>query len=255
MSLALLVLAGASLYEQSVVRLFAERFTDPRVCYLFVRTSTGEILGSRWPDAGRPVAPGSLVKVLTAVAYGEAHGGRFPRVVCHGKASGCWLPRGHGEVGISEAVAHSCNAYFRALAAELRMEDIRAAAQRYDVEAPPANAPAEALVGLGAAWRIEPARLARAFGLLIADPGAAQIVSGMAASARTGTGSAAGFGLVKTGTAPCAHRPGAPGDGFVVALYPAGAPQYTLLIRVHGTTGSHAAELAGRMLRVLRDGR
>ncbi len=255
MIFALVVLAAASLYEQSVVRLFAEGFSDTRVSYLFLKTSNGEILGSRWPDAQRPVAPGSLLKVFTALAYSETHGGRFPNVVCRGKASGCWLPRGHGEMGIVQAVAHSCNAYFRALAAELRMEDVRTLALRYGMETPAADATAESLIGLGKAWEITPAALARAYGLLIAEAGAAQVVSGMAASARTGTGIAAGFGLVKTGTAPCVHRPGAPGDGFVIALYPAEAPRYTLLVRVHGTSGAQAAEVAGRMLRILREGR
>ncbi len=116
MKLALLMLAAASLYEQSVAKLFLERFSAPRVCHLFVKASSGEILGERWPDAARPVAPGSLVKVFTALAYGEAHDNRFPEFVCGGEASGCWLPRGHGKIGIVEAVAHSCNAYFRVLA-------------------------------------------------------------------------------------------------------------------------------------------
>jgi prepilin-type processing-associated H-X9-DG protein len=162
MSLALVVLAAASLYEQSVVKLLAEQSPDARVCYLFVKTSTGEILGSRWPDAARPVAPGSLVKAFTAIAYAETHAGRFAKAVCRGKASGCWLPRGHGEIDVEKAVAHSCNAYFRVLAAELRMEDVRPIAERYGLEPPPMNTPSEALVGLGGAWKITPAALARA---------------------------------------------------------------------------------------------
>jgi cell division protein FtsI/penicillin-binding protein 2 len=255
MKFAVLVLAAASLYEQSLVKLLEARFPDLQISYLFVKTSSSEILGARWPDAARPVAPGSLVKVFTALAYSDSHAGRFPEFVCRGKASNCWLPSGHGRIGIVEAIAHSCNAYFRTLAGKLGIDDVRAVAQRYGIEPPPESSTAEAFVGLGETWKVTPAALARAYGRLPADSGAAAVVKGMARSARVGTGSAAGFGLVKTGTAPCVHRPHAPGDGFAIALYPEHEPQYALLIRVHGTTGSHAAEVAGRMLRLLKDGR
>jgi len=71
MKFALLILAAATLYEQSVARLLGERFSEPHISHLFVKASTGEILGERWPDASRPVAPGSLVKVFTALAYAK----------------------------------------------------------------------------------------------------------------------------------------------------------------------------------------
>lgn len=243
MKFALLILAAATLYEQSVAKLLGERFSEPHISHLFVKVSTGEILGERWPDAARPVAPGSLVKMFTALAYGETHGNRFPELAC-GKDSGCWLPRGHGKIGIVEAMAHSCNVYFRALAESVSVEDVAAAARRYGVEPPPARAPAEALVGIGTAWKITPVSLARAYCRLASDPAAADLVRGLALSAISGTGSAAGFGLVKTGTAPCVHRPRAPGDGFAIIMYPAAAPKYVLLVRVHGTTGARAAGIA-----------
>lgn len=239
------MLAAASLYEQSLAKLFLERFSDPRICHLFVKASSGEILGERWPDAARPVAPGSLVKVFTALAYGDTHGDRFPELLCGGEASGCWLPRGHGKVGIVEAVAHSCNAYFRALASSVRIDNIDAVAMRYGVEPPPAGAAADALVGIGSAWKITPASLARAYCRLLTDPRAADVVRGMALSAVSGTGSAVESGLVKTGTAPCIHRPRAPGDGFALVMFPAPRPEYALLVRVHGTTGAQAAARIG----------
>ncbi|HOK47439.1 MAG TPA: hypothetical protein PLK67_15970 [Bryobacteraceae bacterium] len=243
MKFALLILAAATLYEQSVARLLGERFSEPHISHLFVKASTGEILGERWPDASRPVAPGSLVKVFTALAYGETHGNRFPELAC-GKDSGCWLPRGHGKVGIVEAVAHSCNAYFRVLAKGVSVEDVAAAARRYGVEPPPADAPAEALVGIGSAWKVTPVSLVRAYCRMASDPSAAVLVRGLALSAVSGTGIGAGSGLGKTGTAPCVHQPRAPGDGFAILLYPAASPKYVLLVRVHGTTGARAAEIA-----------
>ncbi len=255
MKCALLVLAAATLYEQSLVELLRERFADAGISYLLVKAPGGEVLGAQWADSERAAAPGSVVKPFTAVAYAESHAGRFPEFTCGGKESGCWLPRGHGRIGIADAVAHSCNAYFRALASEVRIEDAIAAAKRYGIDPPAAGAPVETLIGLGEGWKVRPLALARAYVRLAADSRAAEVVRGMVLCARSGTGSAAGFGLMKTGTAPCTHQPRAPGDGFAIALYPEDAPRYALLVRVHGTTGAHAAEVAGRMLRVLRDGK
>ena len=101
---------------------------------------------------------------------------------------------------------------------------------------------------------MSPEALLRAYRLLLADPNAAELARGMAISARSGTGRAAGVGLVKTGTAPCVHRRRAPGDGYAIAFFPAAAPRYALLVRVHGVPGAQAAVELGRMLRLLGAG-
>jgi cell division protein FtsI/penicillin-binding protein 2 len=253
--LAAIVLLAGSLYEQSLIRLLRERFSDPGISYLFLDARSGGLLDSRWQDAERPVPVGSLVKPFTALAYGEAHQFHYPDYVCRGKASHCWLERGHGRIGIVEAVGHSCNAYFRGLAAEVRRDDLASLAQRYGVDPPPASSTVETLIGLGSGWTMAPLALARGYCRLIAEPRAADLVRGMALSAQSGTGRAAGLGLVKTGTAPCAHPHKAPGDGYVMAFFPAEAPRYALLVRVHGVPGAEAARVAGKMLRVIRDGR
>ena len=253
--LAALVLVAGSLYEQSLVRLLRERFPEARTSYLLVEARTGRLVDSRWENAERPVPVGSLVKPFTALAYGEAHQYRYPEYLCRGKASRCWLARGHGRIGIGEAVAHSCNAYFRALAVQVRVEDVANLAQRFGMEAPPAGSTAQTLIGLGGGWRVAPLALARAYCRLVEEPRAAELVRGMAMSARSGTGKAARMGLVKTGTAPCVHHPKAPGDGYVMALYPAESPRYALLVRVHGVPGAEAAVVAGQMLRAIRDGK
>ena len=86
------------------------------------------------------------------------------------------------------------------------------------------------------------------------QPGAREALAGMAQSAVRGTGSKVSQtlkysgALVKTGTAACTHVPGAPGDGFVVALFPAEQPELLLMVRVHGVPGAKASVTAGRML-------
>jgi cell division protein FtsI/penicillin-binding protein 2 len=78
----------------------------------------------------------------------------------------------------------------------------------------------------------------------------------MLQSSQTGTGRAVGMrALVKTGTAACDHPAGQPGDGYVVALYPAEAPKYTLLVQIHGVPGATAAAAAGKMLRTILNGK
>ena len=174
-----------------------------------------------WPDLRRPVPPGSLLKPFAALAYAEGHGFRYPEFVCRGAADGCWLRRGHGRIGITQAVEFSCNAYFRQLSA-------------------------------------------RAYLNLVAqsdEPGVEPLLRGMALSTQAGKASAIGralggrAALSKTGTAPCVHAPRAPGDGYVVVLYPAESPRWVLLVRVHGVPGAEAAKTAARSFGSRRTGR
>ena len=254
---------AASLYEQSLAKVLEKRFSSPGISYLLLDARTGTVVASRWEEGGGPVAIGSLVKPFTALAYAQRHEFKYPEFVCAGAAGGCWLPRGHGRIGITQAVGFSCNAYFIALAASVRTEDIAAVMQRFGMHSTLEGPRGEALAGLGADWKMSPEEIARAYCELTSLPavaGAAELVRGMALSAQAGTGSAvsrAGMGtatLVKTGTAPCAHRQQAPGDGYVIVLYPAESPRRALLVRVHGVPGARAALVAGQMLRVALDG-
>jgi hypothetical protein len=82
------------------------------------------------------------------------------------------------------------------------------------------------------------------------EPGVAPILQGLVLAARVGTARALGPGyLAKTGTAPCSHHPRGSGDGYVMALFPASRPAYTLLIRLHNQPGSHAAAACAGALR------
>jgi len=250
-------LAAASLYDQSVSRLLSERYTSGDLSYIVIDTTTRRLIASRWDAITEPVPVGSLVKPFLALAYAQKHDFRYPTYICHGARDGCWLPRGHGPVNISSAIAYSCNAYFMNMVSTLKPEDVDFMAQRCGFSLGQAPSAAAQMIGLGGAWRIDPQDLLHAFVLLAAVPrvaGAAELMHGMALSAKMGTAGAVGLALhgaavlAKTGTAPCVHQPRAPGDGYVVLLYPADQIRLALLVRVHGVPGSRAAELGGRML-------
>ncbi|MDR3776747.1 MAG: hypothetical protein P4K97_07610 [Terracidiphilus sp.] len=252
------------IFSQAANAALERNFPGPEISYLLLDAS-GSVLAERWPSqpAQPAVSPGSLVKPFLTAAYAEQHSGQFPAVRCLGTRGRCWLPAGHGTLGLEEAIAQSCNAYFLALASGL---DRRRAAQtfaRYGLAGPPAEAKDESLVGLGSAWKEQPLALARAYLKLATEqPSVVQgkITRGMLASAERGTARAvdAALGentaLAKTGTAVCSHTPQGAADGFTLVLYPAAQPRLLLLVRVHGVTGADSARVAGAMLRSLGAG-
>lgn len=191
---------------------------------------TGRITRREWPE--ETVAYGSLDKPFTALAWGQKHGFHYPVIEC----KRCWLPQGHGRVGIVQAIAQSCNSYFDAL--QVSLEDRDGLAKRFGT------------AGLRAA---APEKMLRAYAELYArrhEPGVAQLLQGMRTGAAKGTSKLLGVdAYAKTGTAPCSHTPRAPGDGFVVVLEPAERPKRAWLVRLHGHPGSHAAREAGRLIR------
>jgi cell division protein FtsI/penicillin-binding protein 2 len=247
-----------SLFAQSAAETLSRDFSGRNVSFLLLDAPTGRILASSWDRTGSAIPLGSLVKPFTALAYGERHDFHYPAHNCRGTASGCWLPRGHGEIGLTLAIAYSCNSYFRTLTVEMAATDIAPIAERFGIEPPDHEATGTALAGIGSRWQISPLRMARAYLELIhrrEQPGVRDIVAGMVQSAQHGTGAevdrALPFpdALVKTGTAPCTHSPHAPGDGFAIVLTPADEPQILLMVRVHGVPGAQAAKTAGQMLR------
>jgi cell division protein FtsI/penicillin-binding protein 2 len=251
-----------TLFSQSAIRILDSEFQDPGISYLLFDARTQVLLSSRWEDAARPIALGSLVKPFTALAYVEAHNFEYPTHLCKGEASGCWQVHPHGELDIVSAIAVSCNSYFRALAASLKGEQLLSTASTFGFDAPNPELSGDSLMGLGEQWRISPLHMAHAYLELYRrrdQPGVRELLSGMAQSAQRGTGAGVGRALkptealVKTGTAPCAHIPSAPADGFVVALVPANQPEILLMIRVHGVAGAKAALTAGRMLKRMEE--
>jgi hypothetical protein len=254
---------STALQQQSTARLLEQRFPEQDLSYLLLDAKTGDLIAARWEKGSQPVPMGSLLKPFTALAYGEAHSFHYPEYVCRGQAGGCWRPRGHGRIGLTQAVAHSCNAYFRALAAQVPAEDLSAVLTRYGVNVTDPADSASAKIGVGSGWKVVPLEMARAYLALASrsnDPGAEDLAAGMLLSASLGTGSAVDGALagnrarVKTGTAPCAHAHRLPGDGYAVVLYPAESPRFLLLVQAHGVPGSKAAVAAGRMMRAVLDG-
>jgi hypothetical protein len=254
--------SGTSLFAQSAAESLNRGFPSRNISFLLLDVHTGRVLASRWEHPDTPIAMGSLVKPFTALAYGEQHDFQYPSHTCLGTATGCWLPRGHGDVDLSAAIAYSCNSYFRMLTEDLVAADVSPTAIRFGLEPPRHDAAGPQLAGLGAHWRTSPSRMARAYLELVRrrqQPGVNQVLEGMAESARHGTGAEVHRVLpfpdvlVKTGTAACTHSRHAPGDGFTVVLMPADDPQILLMVRVHGVPGAQAAKTAGQMLRRIED--
>jgi len=253
---------GSSLFAQSAARSLDREFPGRNISFLLLDARTGEVLAARWDHPETPIPLGSLIKPFAAIAYGQKHNFEYPIHTCLGTASGCWRPGGHGRIGISSAIAYSCNSYFGALTADLNRGEVAAIAARFGLEAPDRKSSGVEFAGLGTSWKISPLRLARAYIELSRNReriGVAQIMDGMAESARRGTAAevdrALSFpnALAKTGTASCTHSRHAPGDGFTVALYPGDDPQVLLLVRVHGVPGAQAAKTAGQMLHRIED--
>ncbi len=233
-----------------------------RISFLALDAHTGAVIASRWENPEKPVPLGSLVKPFTALAYGERHQFIYPTHVCRGTSTGCWLPRGHGEVDLASAIANSCNSYFRMLTANMSVADVSPVTGSFGLQLPAPESSGFSLAGVGTGWLISPLSMANAYLELIRrrdQPGVRQVLAGMAQSAWRGTGAEVDRALehpealVKTGTALCTHSKHAPGDGFVIAMIPAGDPQILVMVRVHGVPGAQAAQTAGQMLRRIEE--
>lgn len=250
--------AQTSLFAEGAAARLTARFSSRDLSWILL-DATGKPIVENWPDSGNPVPPGSLAKPFTALAWADQHPGPFPRLQCLGAKGRCWLPQGHGRLGLEEAIAQSCNDYFLGLANGLDASRARTFVQQFGLTGPAPTSTPEAWVGLTTDWQERPQSLARAFWQLSRqhDPAAAQVLAGMRASAGHGTARAIdsalapGAALAKTGTAACVHQPRGPADGFVVVLYPAETPRLLLLVRAHGKTGAATAFIAAQMLRSL----
>lgn len=286
--------AAQDLYEQATQAMLDRDFASPRIEYLLLDLRSRQTIAMRWAHPERAVPVGSLLKPFVALAYRQVQASstqpgslmrhEFPVIRCHGKSDGCWRAGGHGPLGLEQAVAESCNAYFLSLAREIAtsgrehngngaagMEALHNTAISYGLPAPPTphahteQAWPRSLIGATPEWRIAPQALGLAYAALASQSGDAtvdRLLAGMRLAASS-QGTAAKLGqhpggvLAKTGTAPCVleHEPClASGDGLIVVLAPAEHPSLLLLVRRRGTTGAQAAEVAGRMLTRIEDG-
>ena len=249
----------SALFAQSTSAVLERQFGCADLSWLLVDRSA-RVLAQKWPDAGKPIAPGSLLKPFLASAYGEQYHLRYPSLFCAGTADRCWYAHGHGKMGLEEALAQSCNAYFLHLAESLDQASIRATGTRCGLHLPEQKLEDADMIGLTGVWRETPLCLAQAYLTLLQDrsaPSRDRIAAGMKAAAQHGTARGASIAfasqdlLAKTGTASCQHRPRATADGLAILLYPAAAPRFLLLTRQHAATGAQAARYAGAMLHAI----
>jgi stage II sporulation protein D len=215
-----------------------------------------------------PIAPGSVLKIATLAAAFEADvADEHTAILCTRRVSVaghiliCTHPDLHRPLSATEALAHSCNAYFATLAARLSRSDLDRALADLGLppSSPTAPLPAAAL-GI-AGIRATPRALMDAVARIGSDPPAlgwkpqtvAALRSGMRAAATYGTASAfhdAGLDvLAKTGTTVSGEGT----RGLVVGVWPASQPTIGFALLATGAAGSNAAMLAATRLRAQID--
>ena len=235
----------------------------PQVALEVIDLQTGGALMTQRPDIlDRPVHPGSVAKVFTLRAALDAGDvDARSRVECRGRESvgnrilECAHPRFGRPLSASEALAHSCNSFFVAVAKRLTWLPIADCLRRAGLPATPApREPALGAVGLDGP-QPSPRALLVAFAKIVAEaqrldrPQDRVLLDGLREAARNGTASALGEqgldAFAKTGSGRILG--GAPG-GLVVAVVPAGAPRYGVVVIGAGIAGRDAASIAGAAL-------
>lgn len=213
-----------------------------------------------------PVLPGSVIKVATLAAALES-GALDPRttrlcrrvVSVDGRTYTCSHPDLGRPLTPAEALAHSCNDFFIALAPRLSRDAVNTVRTRAGLPAVAASTPlAAALVGLDGP-RVTPRRLADAVARLIGVGPSAPVPmraetrqvlrDGLRGAAEYGTASAFAdrrlAAFAKTGTAP---MPGGGSMGLVIAFTPAAAPARRAVVVAPGAAGLDAAAIAADLV-------
>ena len=244
--------SALDLHAQATAAALDKKFPSPDLSFL-VLDEQGQVMAQRWDEPAREVPIGSLTKPFVAVAYGRTHDS-FPQYRCEGKKT-CWLQRGHGTLGIRDAIAFSCNSYFHQLVASAEPDFATPTLESFGL-----NSRAWTQDKQGPGGKAAPLALVHAYLELAKhshEEAVVPVLKGMELSAQKGTAATVHLelprlpALAKTGTAPCTHRKKAPGDGFALVMAPADHPRVVLLVRVHGKPGSFAAGVAGRMIAVI----
>lgn len=206
------------------------------------------------------LAVGSLQKPFVAKAWAAAHPARAtPRFRC-GPGSACWLPSGHGEVGLTRALAVSCNAYFRSLAKDTPPFVLANTFRAEGFSTLPISPDlAIGLAGPGGALQIRPGDLLEAYERLVREPWAvgepvrSQVLAGLREAALKGTAGALGQRgwWAKTGTVPSSDGDPTRTTGLLIAVDDAG---WTVLARLEPGTGRQTAAALAPALARLRPG-
>lgn len=257
---------------------------------LMIDVKTGKLMAGVHPETmlRETHPPGSLIKILTTIAYAAEHGDRFPQYQCPPTLSrdpaGCWDRNGHGTVNLEKAIAYSCNVYFRRLADNITPGVFAETLHRFGlVRSPreildlPESTQRKLMVGNTLDWSVTPILLLRAYSALynggrlwpaafydgphnVALPPEAvfqRIRNGMRAGGEIGTSALAhriaGAPLLgKTGTSLQLNegaRNWSRTQGWWIGLYPADAPEIAVMTFVRSGRGAvDAAPLGGRAL-------
>lgn len=205
-----------------------------------------------------PITVGSLQKPFVAKAWALAHTGEAsPRFRCD-PDSGCWLPAGHGELGLTRALAVSCNTYFRHLALATPMAELDRSLRTAGFTRGPASAEeAIGLPGEHGPLRIRPSALLAAYARLtrsswpVGEPIRAEVLAGLREAALDGTAKAIdhrGY-WAKTGTVPASDGNPLHTCGLALAVDDAG---WSILARLEPGTGREAAAALATTLARLR---
>jgi beta-lactamase class D len=246
---------------------------------------SGRLLGGvRTAEAfRRDYYPASLFKLAIAVsALASGHFDPSFSYTCHGTdtiagtVEWCWLHSGHGRLSFDEALAQSCNLYFRTLAERLTSQEMigtaRALGLRGNSGFPGDPTASDGPIDLGRpvllgeAFRVSPAQMLRT-ALVLASHGRLAhspfrlfgrrfkpLYDGLTLCTRTGTGRAAWsrrFVVAgKTGTAPIDGIPNRT-VGWFIGYAPAARPKYAVSVLLRGGKGSDAALVARRVLEEL----
>jgi hypothetical protein len=207
------------------------------------------------PEDEQPLPVGSLAKPFVTKAWARSHPRTpTPRLQCTSTSS-CWLPSGHGHLGLARAIAASCNAYFRTLAAATP-EDMLRQVLREEGFLVPSPLTANLAIGADGALAIRPGALLRAYLRLTQEPWAegdavrSELLAGLRDNAWRGTARGlARYGLwAKTGTVPALDGRALRTSGLTLAVDDAGFAVLGVLPR--GTGREAASALAAAITRM-----
>ncbi|HET6330430.1 MAG TPA: hypothetical protein VFF76_06530 [Holophagaceae bacterium] len=223
---------------------------------IWCRDASGVMAKGASSDA--PLAVGSLQKPFVAQAWAATHpDGPSPRFHCD-PGSGCWLPAGHGELGLERALALSCNTYFRHLAEATPLVNLDASLRAAGFTRAPDSADESiGLPGADGPLRVRPSALLAAYARLARVPWPSgesirsEILAGLREAGLDGTAKALGQRgyWAKTGTAPASDGNPLHTCGLALAVDDSG---WAILARLEPGTGREAAAAMAETLARLR---
>ena len=232
--------------------------------------ASGQVLASRG-QVERPLPPGSTFKIVDVLAAAATQPAALSTPVhCPRPPGGppktevrCgWLPAGHGDLNLEEALTTSCNVYFGALGEAVGTPGLVAMARSLGVGLSPGQLPKDAapaaLVADGDGVRITALQLARLLrqvargvredGMPLADTAVlGRLRRGLRLAVTQGTAVRAASSIAvagKTGTAAY----GSSRVGWFAGYAPADAPTMVLVVVERGRSGREVAGAAPSLL-------